>query len=328
MNSKEKILHRLRETHDYLSGEALAKELNISRAAVWKVIDSLRKSGCNIESKSKLGYRLIKESNVLHKESILSLLPKEIKERVNIHVHQSIDSTNQEAKRLLTQKLQQDTIIIAASQSEGRGRLGRNFYSPLNTGLYFSYIVTQVLSIKDALKITSSAAVATSRAIEEVVDAHIEIKWVNDLIKDEKKVAGILTEGVSNFESGKVESIVIGIGINLFPPKGGFPPELQDIATTLLDREEDIINNLSVSLITHLHKILQDVHDPSIMDEYRERSCLLDTPITVIQHDNSYPAYVIAIEDDGSLKIKDENNIEKVLNSGEISIRKRTLIVP
>ena len=323
MNSKEKILKKLRETHTYLSGEALAQELNISRAAVWKAIDSLRTGGLTIESKSNVGYRLVKESNILHEESILSLLPKEIKERIDLHVHQTIDSTNQEAKRLLTSKLSKDTIIISASQSKGRGRLGREFYSPLDTGLYLSYIVTRPLSIDNALKITSCAAVAACRAIEEVVDTNIKIKWVNDLFKDDKKVAGILTEGVSNFESGTIESVVIGIGINLFPPKEGFPTELKEIATTLLDKEEDLINRLSSSLIKHISYMLENFQDTSIMDEYRTRSCVLDTPITVIQHDRTYPAHVIAIEDDGSLRVRDETGVEKILNTGEISIRKR-----
>ncbi len=325
MTSKEKILNTLRQTHEYLSGEVLAQELNISRAAVWKAIDSLRSSGFTIESKPNVGYRLEKESNLLHKESILYLLPKEVKERVSLFVYQTIDSTNQEAKRLLASNIQQDAIIIASSQSAGRGRLGRTFYSPLNTGLYFSYIVTQPRSITDALKITSSVAVATSRAIEKVVDTKVEIKWVNDLFIGGKKVAGILTEGVSNFESGKVESIIIGIGINMFPPPDGFPPELNDIATTLLELEEDIVNRLSSSLITHLIDVLDNLHDPSIMDEYRSRSCVLNSPITVIQNTLSYPAYVVAIEDDGSLRIKDELGQEKILNSGEISIRKRDL---
>ena len=325
MNSKEKILKILREAHTYLSGELLASELNISRAAVWKAIDSLRKSGLKIDSSTALGYRLEKESNLLHKESILSLLSKEVKERIDLYVHQSIDSTNQEAKRLLTTKITKDTIIVAAFQSEGRGRLGRKFYSPLNTGLYLSYIVTQPLSIVDALKITSSASVAASRAIEDVVDTTIQIKWVNDLFKDGKKVAGILTEGVSNFESGKVESVIIGIGINLFPPKGGFPLELKEIATTLLNSEKDIINQLVSALITQFIRVLDTLQDTSIMDEYRTRSCILDSPITVMVNNNSYPAHVIAIEDDGSLRVKDEKGNIIHLNSGEISIRKREL---
>ncbi|NCB01566.1 MAG: biotin--[acetyl-CoA-carboxylase] ligase, partial [Spirochaetia bacterium] len=244
MNSKEIILKKLRESGGmYLSGEAIAKELEISRAAVWKAIHSLRSSGITIESSTNVGYRLKKESNALHKESILSLLSKEIKNRVTLYVYDSIDSTNQEAKRLLTSDATDCTIILASEQSKGRGRLGRVFYSPQGTGLYLTFIVKQQLNMNDALRITSVAAVASSRAIEEVVEANISIKWVNDLYKEGKKVAGILTEGVSNFESGKVESIIIGIGINIFPPKEGFPLELKDIATSLLEKEEDVINN-------------------------------------------------------------------------------------
>ncbi len=324
MNSKESILKKLRESgNEYVSGELLAQELHISRAAIWKAIDSLRSAGVEITSSTNLGYRLEKESNTLHKESILSLLPKEVDRKVTLHLYPTIDSTNQEAKRLLADKATNHTIVIAKEQNEGRGRLGRRFHSPPTSGLYLSYILKQAIPMSDALLVTSAVAVATARAIEEVVDTRIKIKWVNDLYKDGKKVAGILTEGVSNFESGKVESIIIGIGINLFPPKEGFPEDIRGIATTLLEKEEDIINKLSASLITHVMSMLENLHDSSIMEEYRARSFVLGSPITVIHLNTSYLADVIGIEDDGSLRIIDENGKEIILNSGEISIRKR-----
>ena len=323
MNSKEAILQQLRDNTDhYLSGEDLAQQLHISRAAIWRAIDALRAQGCQIESKSHEGYRLVKEINHLHEESILSMLDEKSREKVHVKVFHTIDSTNQEAKRLLALDCPTDTVVIARSQTSGRGRLGRSFFSPDSSGLYLSYIVKNSLPIEDALLVTSATAVALTRAIKEQFNLSVQIKWVNDLYKDGKKVAGILTEGTSDFESGNIKSMVIGLGVNIFRPKEGFPEELKDIATSLLDSEQEVMNAFAAKIITHLISVLSNLKDSSIMSEYREHSLVLGSTVSVITNNLTYKAQVLRIEDNGALTVEDEQGIEHLLNSGEISIRK------
>jgi len=323
MNSKEAILQQLREHKGrYVSGEYLAQRLHISRAAIWKAIDALRNQGYYIESKSHEGYSLIRETNQLHEESILSLLDEQIRSRVSIKVFNSIDSTNLEAKRQLASGCSSNTIIISRSQQCGRGRLGRSFYSPDQSGLYLSYIIKEALPLNQALLITSAAAVSVTRTIEKLFTIPVQIKWVNDIYKDGKKIAGILTEGTSDFESRRMESVIIGIGINLFPPEGGFPEELKDIATTLFDEERDVMNIFASQLITELSSVIKNLQDKSIMKEYREHSFVLDSDVSVISAHHSFKAHVVGIEDDGALVVKDQKGDFHRLTSGEISIRK------
>ncbi len=323
MNSKEAILQQLRENDGhYLSGEEIAQQLQISRAAVWRAIEALRTQGCLIESKSHEGYRLVKEINQLHSESILSMLEENVREMVSVKVFDTIDSTNQEAKRLLATGCKSNTVIIAREQHSGRGRLGRTFFSPDRSGLYLSYIVNDPLLLEDALLVTSATSVALTRAIDELFDIPVQIKWVNDLYKDGKKIAGILTEGTSNFESGRMESIIIGLGINVFPPKGGFPEQLEDIATSLFEEEQEVMNAFAAKIISHLMNVLQNLRDPSIMEEYRSRSLVIDSDVWVISMRSTYKAHVVNIEDNGALLVRDEKGEQHLLNSGEISIRK------
>ena len=324
MNSKEAVLQQLREHRgNYISGENLAGQLDISRAAIWKAVDTLRTQGYQIESKSHEGYRLVKETNELYSDSILSLLDRRERERITLKVFDTIDSTNSEAKRLLAAGCKTDTVVIARSQSEGRGRLGRSFFSPDRSGLYLSYIIREPLELQKALLVTSAAAVAVTRAVERSFPIPVQIKWVNDIYKDGKKIAGILTEGTSNFENGRMESIIVGVGINLFPPQGGFPDQLKEIASSLFEHEREVMNDFAARLISELSAVLTNLDDPSIMREYREHSFVLDTDVSVITGNQSYDAHVTDIDNDGSLIVKDEKGKIHRLNSGEISIRKK-----
>ncbi len=322
MTTKERVLKILKENHpEAISGEQIATGLGISRAAVWKAIDALRSGGFTINSKRSLGYTLESESTMLSSEDISLILSEDIQQRIHLKVYPTVDSTNQEAKRLLTEGAQDLTIILSSHQSAGKGRLGRTFHSPSHSGLYMSLIVTRELEMSDAILVTSATAVAARRAVEEISGKDIGIKWVNDLYVGDKKVAGILTEGVSSFESGKMESMIIGIGINLFPPEGGFPEEIANIATTLFEEETPLVNPLAAKLISNLINVLDDLHDPAIMADYREHSIVLGRKVKVIQGTSTYTGTVKQIHNNGSLSVTDEEGTEHILNSGEISLR-------
>jgi len=320
--TREQVLRILKEKSPAaVSGEQIASELDLSRAAVWKAIRSLRSGGFQITSKPSLGYTLTEGSYRLSEEDISLNLSPSWKDRVSLKVLETVDSTNQEAKRLLADGAGDLAVVLSSHQTKGKGRLGRTFYSPPGTGLYLSVIVKRELDMSDAILVTSAAAVAVRETLSVYTDRDIGIKWVNDLYIEGKKVSGILTEGTSSFESGKMESMIIGIGINLFPPEEGFPEEIRNIATALFESPTPQVNTIAASLIEHVAAILEQLHDRSVMDRYRNHSIVLDRTVSVTQGSLSYTATVTAINNDGSLTVTDDQGEKRLLNSGEISLR-------
>lgn len=306
----------------YVSGQEIAQRLDITRAAVWRAIAELRKQGYDIEASTKIGYRLAADSDKLSSEGIMSVLPEGL--AVDIRYHETIDSTNREAKRLALEGCVHGTVVVSGSQSGGRGRLGRSFYSPPDSGLYLSVVLRPDVASSFALRITSAAAVAVCRAIERHSDRKASIKWVNDIFMDGRKVCGILTEGVSGFESGRIESVVVGIGLNHTEPNGGFPDELTNIAGAVFssDSTQKISRNqLAADILSCLFELLPQLSDDAFIEEYRQRSIVLGKTVRVMQGNVSYEAVATGITDDGSLVVKTPEGDENILGTGEISIR-------
>ncbi len=263
----------------------------------------------------------------LNNESIASFLNENVKCAVEkkIYLYDTIDSTNVEAKRLLKKGLPSShaTILAAEHQTAGKGRLGRSFYSPQSRGIYLSIIYDGKMYSniqKDTVEITVIAAVAVRRALKEFgVEANI--KWVNDLFVGNKKVCGILTEGVfSTNENGltAIESYVIGIGINVLESKEGFPDEIKNIAGSLnknIDR-----NKLIGSIVNNLFLVL--AKPPiEVIKEYRKYSNVLNKLVTVIKPTIQYSARVLEITDEAHLIVELEDGSKEELLSGEISLR-------
>ncbi len=323
MTSRQLVLEIL-EHHkgSFVSGERIAGNLGITRAAIWRAIDELRKAGYEIESSTKIGYRLVKRSDQLSAEGIGSLLPPQI--ILPIHYHETIDSTNREAKRLALEGAPQGTLVVARMQTGGRGRLGRTFYSPPDSGIYMSMILRPEMDSSLALRITGAAAVAVCRAIEQHAEVQATIKWVNDIHIGGLKVCGILTEGISGFESGRIESVVVGIGLNYTIPTGGFPEDLQQIATAVFTNHipPGITRNRMVATIAErLLEVLDQLGSSRLTEEYRSRSAVIDKDVQVMQGNETYMAHVIDIADDGSLLVRMHDGTERLLGSGEISLR-------
>lgn len=322
MKTCDKVLLILEgQQGDFVSGEAIGEELNLTRAAIWRAVATLRKEGYKIESSTRMGYKLSDECDRLSAKGIKVLLahPLEV-----LH-YREVDSTNIVAKRLSLEGAKTPLVIVADSQSGGRGRGGKAFFSPPESGLYLSLLIRPNFTTTMALRITAAASIAASRAIEEISGKEIEIKWVNDLFFNGKKVCGILTEGVSGFESGKLESVVIGIGINFKTPQGGFPDEIKEVATALYsDKVPQGVtkNRLAAKVIDNLLTLLAQLDSPQFMEEYRRRSMVLNQAITVYHGREQYNAVVREITDDGGLIVVLDDGSERELNSGEISIRR------
>ena len=251
---------------------------------------------------------------MLSSETILNNLQKT--QRVpSVFAFEEIDSTNEEAKRMARNGFDGTALIVADRQSAGRGRMGRSFYSPAQTGAYFSILYTPTTPPDGIVSITSAAAVAVMRAIRDLTGLQTAVKWVNDLYLDGKKVCGILAE--SMICDGRVQ-VVLGIGINL--STADFPRELVGIAgtlgTTALSREE-----LIARIYNELEGYLTDPTDRGWLADYRAYSCVLGRRVTWTEHGEAHEGDAVAIDDDGALLVAREDGQPHRLATGEISVR-------
>ena len=322
MKVKDQVLKQLEDNKGtYFSGSELAAALGVSRNAVWKAIKSLEKSGYRISAVPNKGYCLNMDNDILSSWSIKQHLNHD---GLNITVYDTISSTNDVLKEQAAQGAPHGTVIISQEQTAGKGRMGKNFYSPSKTGIYLSILVRPDIPARESLFLTTSAAVATAKAIEDVSDKKADIKWVNDIYISDKKVCGILTEASFNIETGKLDYAIVGIGINICYPDGGFPDNNNDIDTAVFDSNTDTVNKRS-NLIAHLLDYFMDYYEnfdkKSYVDEYIKRSMLIGRRIYIVNGDDKIPVTAKEIDRDCRLKVEYEDGSEKWLSSGEVSIK-------
>lgn len=321
MKTKDIVLRELeRNRANYISGQELAERLNISRTAIWKAINSLKKSGFQIESQTKVGYKLIESDDKLSDEGIRKGLRDELKD-IDIIVYDEIDSTNTEAKRrLYSSEVKDFTVIVSDMQKGGRGRTGKSFTSPKGSGVYFSII----LHPKDSYDFsyfdltTVKAAVAVAEGIKEATAKQAEIKWVNDLFLNGKKICGILSELDADFESRSVKSVIVGIGINVNEPRDDSFKDLKNIAGYI---GTDVIRNEILSSILNAFYENNFVKsDKEIIDYYKKHSLVIGRDLSFELNGKKYSAKGIDINDKGNL-IVDTGKEKITLSSGEVSIK-------
>ena len=312
MSVKQNVIALLEENRSkVISGQELANQLYVSRAAIWKAIKTLKEEGYNIEATPNKGYVLLENSDVLSKQGIAYYLTEEI----DIFSYKTIDSTNTQMKKLAINGGKNHSVIVSEEQSAGRGRFGRSFYSPAQKGVYMSVLLKTGDSLQNATMITIKTAVAVRRAIAKLYDIEVAIKWVNDLYYRGKKVCGILSEAISNFESGMIEAIIIGIGINV--STDNFPLEIASIATSL-GLQEANRNQFIAEILNQLFAII-DEDFKLVLNEYRMASCVLHKQITFNQKGEQFTGLVREINDLGNLVVS-SNGAEMVLTAGEVSI--------
>lgn len=321
MSIKDEVLKTLEENKgDYISGGNLASALNVSRNAIWKAIKSLKKNGYTIDAIPNRGYCLSSNNDILSPQSIAQHLAYDL----DIHVHKIVSSTNTVLKGIAEQGAKEGTVIISEEQSMGRGRMGKNFFSPSGTGIYLSILLRPDIPAKEALFLTTSAAVATAKAIESVSDKKADIKWVNDIFIDNKKVCGILTEASFNIETNKLDYAIVGIGINVCTPIGGFPDNIKNIATSIFDKSSDSINKRSLliaNLLNYFMDYYKDFSSKKYIKEYISRSMLIGKKISVIDKEQALGATALKIDNDCRLQVQFSDGSKKWLNSGEVSIK-------
>ncbi len=314
--NKHSILKLLEENKDQpISGQKIAELLCISRNAVWKHINALKSEGFQITS-SKSGYLLSEDSS---KVSISSIKSK-INVPLNIYVFDSLPSTNTYAINNISE-LKKPALIIALEQTEGRGRFNKKFSSKADNGIYMSFLVENTALTRNISLITAMSSVAVTTASRRLFNNDVKIKWVNDIFYNGLKAAGILTEGVTNFETGTISHIVVGMGINTSNKE--LPSDLKTIAGPICDQE--VNKNLLIAEIAneffHMYENLC-TDDISFMDKYRKFSLILGKEISYkdFSKNQIYKGLAKDIDNQGHLLIQlSDGSIFKAA-SGEVSV--------
>ena len=325
MSIKDSVLQALTENKGaFISGEELSKNMEVSRTAVWKAIKTLREEGYPIEAVTNRGYKLAPDKWLITEDTLKLALPAKYKNN-RLYIYDTLDSTNIRAKQLALENAPHGTVVIARQQTAGRGRLGRSFFSP-REGIYISIIVRPDFDLTKSVLVTSAASVAVAESIESICGMDAKIKWVNDIYADNKKVCGILTEGITDFETGQIESLVIGIGVNTTIKD--FPEDLLDIAGAV---EGDYSkSSLAASIISRTLDLMDTIEDRSFISTYREKSLVIGKSVKVFkgvykslpeEELEARPARVLDIDENGCLVVLYPDGTRESLTSGEITVR-------
>ena len=245
----------------------------------------------------------------------------------DIRCFEVIDSTNTALKKEGAKGAEEATVIIADSQTMGRGRLGRRFESPTGTGIYMSILLRPRFSPEESLKITTGAAVAIAAALEEVSGEDTKIKWVNDIYMRERKVCGILAE--SSLNPNGFDYVVLGIGINVKAPEGDFPEEIKDIAGAVFEGDipEDAREKIVAKVLDNFFDFYEKMPSDKYIDDYRRRSLLTGREVTYINNLTGLEESGIAVDVDRDchLLVKMPNGEVKAFSTGEVNLKKTFL---
>ena len=320
MTTKERLFALLEVRQgSFVSGEELAETLHLSRAAVSKAMKALRQEGYAIEAVTNRGYRLSGECDILSEQGV----KKHLNQDCQITFVPSVGSTNTVLRALAEQGAPEGTVVIADEQTGGRGRMGRAFYSPAGSGIYLSLLLRPVnADPRQTVTLTAAAAVALCQAIETVSENEPQIKWVNDIFLNGRKICGILSEAAFGLESGVPEYVVVGVGINAYTPEGGFPPELAEIAGALWERPvPGGKNRLAAEFVNHFWKLYTAGDPAAFLEDYRRRSLVVGKDVTVIAGGRETPAHALGIDENCRLLVRYENGETAALSYGEVRIQ-------
>ncbi|MFH1856577.1 MAG: biotin--[acetyl-CoA-carboxylase] ligase [Candidatus Omnitrophota bacterium] len=322
-NIDDKIISILKENKDtYVSGEELSRILGISRAGIWKHIRKIKEHKYGITASPHLGYRLTGIPD--------SMIPAEIKYKLDtsvigneIYSYQVLDSTNDTAEKLAIEGAKEGVVVFAENQQKGRGRQNRKWISPDKKGIYMSVILRPALPPSAVSKITLISSLAVLNAIRRISSLPVLIKWPNDIIINNKKVCGILTETTA--QPDIVKFIIIGIGINVNTPKELLPEN----ATSLFEESGKSINRISLTreILKELEKyyfLFKKDGIKTIINEWRDFSATLGNRVKINGLNNVYEGQALAIDEDtGNLIIREDSGFTRAVSSGDVEILKK-----
>ncbi|MDP8265256.1 MAG: biotin--[acetyl-CoA-carboxylase] ligase [Candidatus Aceula lacicola] len=313
---KEKIIQFLRTTQGFLSGEEISKSLSLSRSAVWKHVKHLREEGYKIDAVSHRGYRLVSCPDKL----LPDVIKLELRTKImgcEIICYDQIGSTMDIASQKAFDGVPEGLVVCAETQAKGRGRLGRQWSSSKGKGLYFSIVLRPKVLLQEISGLTLLLSVAVSKAIKIVSDVSVKIKWPNDLVSNQKKVSGILTE--LNGEVDRINFVIVGIGVNVNESKRFLPKE----ATSLFDQSGKKISRVKLLQeilreIERYYLIFQDQGFEPIFDQWRELSETLGKNVKIIQPSGVIEGRAIDVDSQGALLIEKEDKTIIKRTSGEV----------
>lgn len=321
-STKYRLLACLREfPGQWVSGESISNQLGISRTAVWKQINNLRGDGYKIQSATRRGYRLDQVADFLSADEIAASLTTRIIGRPSVMVFTETDSTNRQAKLLAGQGAPEGTIVMAESQTSGRGRRGRSWLSPAGQGLCLSIVLRPPLTPAQAPQITLMTAVAVARTLKNS-GVPANIKWPNDILVEDRKIAGILTE--ISTEMDQVDWVIVGLGLNVNTTARQMPAAIRGQATSM-----QIQKGRSLSRTELLCDLLQNFEDcyeqlkkegfGPIMEQWRRMSDIIGRQVHVDVMGTQHRGTVAAVDDDGVLILEDADGRTRRIFSGDVT---------
>jgi BirA family biotin operon repressor/biotin-[acetyl-CoA-carboxylase] ligase len=319
----------LLKTHpgEFLSGEQVSAQLGLSRTAVWKAVDALRKAGYGIEARSGVGYRLVALPDALTEEEIRSFLGETGTVGRRLCCLGEVDSTNTYAKKLAIAGAADGTVVVADSQTAGRGRLDRSFQSPKGLGIYLTALLRPELPPEQLLPVTALCAVAVSDAVERVCGLRPQIKWTNDLVLGGRKLCGILTEMSLEGESGRLQYLVLGMGVNVLQRPENFSPEVRKFATSLAAElghpvSRPALAAAEIEELDRLYAALRSGDTAAYLEVYRRDCVTLGREVQLLRADGSREhVTALDVDDRFGLVVRRESGETAVIRSGEASVR-------
>lgn len=309
MKTYEKIFEALYEKKDFITGESLAQSLQVSRTAIWKAIKTLEEQGITIETSKGKGYRWVSGD---------LLIPDKITSQTGLPVTfvQSSASTQLDAKQGMDSGNSSPRLYLAGNQTAARGRMGRQFFAEKNGGIYMSLHIKPNVAFDQLPTYTLMVASATVRAIHRLTGKDCDIKWVNDIYFEGKKIVGILTEAVSSIETGTITDVIIGVGIN-FHLKG-IPSDLKQKAGSLFS--DDLPTITRNDLISEIWHIFSTIPEHDLYKVYRDKSLVLDRHVTFTQNGQDYSGIAQDITPNGGLLVELDSGGMMEISSGEVSL--------
>lgn len=319
---KSEILRLLKENDTYISGQQLCEQFQVSRTAIWKVIDQLKKEGYQIEAVRNKGYRLIESPDVMSKAEIDSLVDTKWAGK-NVIYYDETDSTNNRAKEAGNNKEPHGTLFVADMQMAGKGRRGRVWKSPSGSSIYMTILLYPDIPPVKAPQLTLIMAIAVAEGIREVTGLETKIKWPNDIVVNGKKICGILTE--MSTEIDYINHVVIGIGINV--NMESFPEDIAKTATSLrIEAGKEFRRfELIAAIMEHFEKAYEAVCEAGslepIMEDYNRLLVNCGRRVRVLEPGHEYDALALGIDKTGELQVECEDGSRKSVFAGEVSVR-------
>ena len=324
--SRQAALSLLRQQEGFVSGEEISRRLGISRTAIWKAVDALRREGYTVEARTGLGYRLLEAPDAVTEPEIRHFLGEMDRVGRTLVCLEEVDSTNLRARQLAAEGAADGTVVVADRQTAGRGRLGRSFQSPGGRGIYLTALLRPALPPERLSPVTAMAGVAVCRAVERICGASPGLKWPNDPVLEGKKLCGILTELSLEGETGRVQDLVLGIGINVSQRPEDFTPEVREIATSLAQALGRPVSRpaLAAEVIRELDRLYAALTAGEIapyLAEYRRRCVNLGRTVRLLGPDGGETAEALDIDGDFGLVVRTADGGIRTVRSGEVSVR-------